>query len=76
MPSFQPVIITHPLSTLTEEQIRERALEAVQTIVPIITGKDIERKIEVVFNEVSEENDSLLSKRGEPVSVENSCGDD
>ncbi|MBP1931003.1 hypothetical protein J2Z37_001000 [Ammoniphilus resinae] len=46
MPDFVTVEITHPLSTLTQEQIRERAYEAVQSIVPIITGQEVDLRKE------------------------------
>ena len=46
MPDFVTVEITHPLSTLTQEQIRERAYEAVRSIVPIITGQEVELREE------------------------------
>lgn len=39
MPDFRVVEITHPLSTLTQEEIKSRALEAALQIVEIITGK-------------------------------------
>jgi len=46
MPDFVTVEITHPLSTLTQVQIRERAYEAVRSIVPIITGQEVELREE------------------------------
>jgi hypothetical protein len=40
MPDFKVVEITHPLSTLTENEIRERAVEAAGQIIDIITGQN------------------------------------
>jgi hypothetical protein len=39
MPGLEPVVVTHPISTLTDEQLRERAAEAAPQITRILTGK-------------------------------------
>lgn len=38
MDGLAPVVITHPLSTLTDEEIRERAQEAVPQVKAVWTG--------------------------------------
>ncbi|HEX9842164.1 MAG TPA: hypothetical protein VGC20_05415 [bacterium] len=40
MPGLAPVVITHPLSTLADEAIRARALEAAPQAVRIWLGRD------------------------------------
>ena len=40
MEALEPVVITHPLSTLTAEQITERAREAVPQAVRIWLGRE------------------------------------
>ncbi|GAX90125.1 transposase [Effusibacillus lacus] len=46
MPDFRVVEITHPLSTLTEVEIKSRAKEAVIQIIEIITGRKAELAME------------------------------
>jgi hypothetical protein len=35
---LEPVVITHPLSTLTDEEINDRALEAARQVVEVLTS--------------------------------------
>jgi len=39
MPDLSVVEIAHPLSTLTDPEIKERAVEAAGQVIEIITGK-------------------------------------
>jgi hypothetical protein len=82
MPDFQTVEITHPLSTLTQDQIRQRAYEAVLFIVPIITGKEADKNIRYEIDETSEKtvnlnsgHHSLSSNKIESVQEIASCAD-
>lgn len=72
MPDFQTVEITHPLSTLTPEQIKQRAYEAVQFIVPILTGKAAEIRYEGEETRTS----SILLNTKEPAQDVASCADE
>jgi hypothetical protein len=38
MDALKPVVVTHPLSTLTAEQLDARAREAAPQVVAILTG--------------------------------------
>ena len=40
MPGLEPVVIDHPLSTLTQEQIQARAAQAAPQILRVWTGAD------------------------------------
>lgn len=44
MPSLAPVVIQHPLSTLTDEQIRNRAAQALGDVVAVWQGRYQEPK--------------------------------
>ena len=39
MPDLTPVVITHPLSTLSEKEIDKRVDEAITQIRTVLTGK-------------------------------------
>jgi hypothetical protein len=40
MPELEPVVIQHPLSSITDDEIKARALSAVPQVVAILLGKN------------------------------------
>ncbi len=40
IPTLEPVVITHPLSTLSDDEIAVRATEAVDQVERLLTRKD------------------------------------
>jgi len=41
MDALRPVVVTHPLSTLTPEQLDARAREAAPQAIAILTGRSV-----------------------------------